>query len=188
MLEIVIPEQHYEFFNEITEEFLPSVDIKETRLQLEHSLVSLRKWEEKWHKPFLGKQEKAYDELIDYIKCMTLTQNVDDEVYKWIPKNVVEEVVKYIENPMTATWFSGDAFPGAQKTSRETITAEIIYYWMVTLSIPMEFEERHLNQLFTLIKVINVKSQKPKKVDPVKAAQERDALNKRRREQLKSNG
>lgn len=189
MIEIVIPEQHYELFDERTEEFLPSVDIKETKLQLEHSLISIKKWEQKWHKPFLKKgEDKTYEEFSDYIRCMTLTYGVDPEVYKWIPKNVMETVTEYIEDPMTATWFRDDALIGAQKNSREIVTAEIIYYWMITLNIPVEFQKWHLNQLLTLIKVVNIKNGKPKKVDKRKAAQERAALNKLRREQYNSKG
>lgn len=188
MIEIVIPEQHYEIFDDQKEEFLPSIDIKETRIQIEHSLISIKKWEQKWHVPFLGKKEKTYDELTDYIRCMTLTHGVDPEVYNWIPENVINEVVEYIKDPMTATWFKKNDLIGAQKNSREVITAEIIYYWMISLSIPVEFQKWHLNQLLTLIKVVNIKNGKPQKVDKRTAAQERAALNKLRREQYNSKG
>lgn len=188
MIEIVIPEQHYEFYDEEKEIFLPAVNIKETRIQIEHSLISLRKWEQTWHKPFLGKTDKTYDELSDYIRCMTLTHGVDPEVYHWIPKDVIDKVINYIKDPMTATWFKENALVGAQKSSRETITAEIIYYWMISLNIPVEFQKWHLNQLLTLIKVINIKNGKPQKVDKRTAARERAALNKMRREQYNSNG
>lgn len=187
MIDIVIPAQHYEFFDEIKEEF-KAVDIKETRIQIEHSLISLKKWEQTWHKPFLGDSEKTYDELSDYIRCMTLNHGVDPEVYYWIPKDVMNKVIDYIKDPMTATWFKKNNLIGAQKTSREVITAEIIYYWMITLNVPVEFQKWHLNQLLTLIKVINIKNGKPEKVDPKVAAAERAALNKKRREQYKSKG
>lgn len=188
MLEIIIPEQHYEFYDEVKEEFLPPVDVKETKIQLEHSLISLKKWEQKWHKPFLGQAEKTHEELSDYIRCMTLNHGVDPSVYNWIPQEVIQQVVKYIEDPMTATWFRENGLVGAQKNSREVITAEIIYYWMISLSIPVEFQKWHLNQLLTLIKVVNIKNGKPKKVDKKTAAAERAALNKKRREQYKSKG
>lgn len=189
MIEVVIPEQHYELFDDQKEEFLPKVDIKETKIQLEHSLISLKKWEQKWHKPFLGKSENlTYEELSDYIRCMTLNHGVDAEVYKWIPKNVVEEIIEYIKDPMTATWFRDDKLVGAQKNTREVITAEIIYYWMIALNIPVEFQKWHLNQLLTLIKVVNIKNGKPTKKDPKLAAQERAALNAKRRAELKSKG
>lgn len=193
MIEIVIPEQHYHEhnrFDDQNEVFIPDIDIdiKETHIQLEHSLLSIKKWEQKWHKPFLIKTKKTYEELIDYIRCMTLTHGVDSEIYEWIPKETMEQIVKYIEDPMTATWFKDNTLIGAQKTSREVITSEIIYYWMISLNIPVEFQKWHLNQLLTLIKVVNIKNQKPKKVDAQTAARERAALNKKRREEMNSRG
>lgn len=188
MLEVIIPEQHYEFYDEVREEFLPPIDVKETKLQLEHSLLSLKKWEQKWHKPFLGRTDKTYEELTDYIRCMTLNHGVDAQVYRYIPKNIIEQVVAYIKDPMTATWFSDDKAGYVEKISRETITAEIIYYWMIVLSIPIEFQKWHLNQLLTMIKVVNIKNGKPKKIDKKAAARERAALNKKRREQYQSKG
>lgn len=189
MLEILIPEQHYEFYDEEKEEFLPPVNIKETRIQLEHSLISLKKWEQKHHKSFLSKSETlTYNELVDYIKCMSLTHGIDPEVYHYIPKDEVNKIVSYIKDPMTATWFKNNELVGAQKNSREVITAEIIYYWMITLNIPVEFQKWHLNQLLTLIKVVNIKNDKPRKKDPKMAAKERAALNAKRRAELKSKG
>lgn len=188
MLEIIIPEQHYELFDEQKEEFLPPIDIKETKIQLEHSLISLKKWEQKWHKPFLGKEDINYEELIDYIRCMTLTHGVDLEVYKYIPQNIINKIIDYIKDPMTATWFKDDNLIGAQKRSREIVTAEIIYYWMIALSIPVEFEKWHLNQLLTLIKVVNIKNNGEKKLDKNTAAKQRAALNKLRREKYKTKG
>lgn len=187
MLEIIIPAQHYEPYDEEKEEFLPIVDIKETRIQLEHSLISLRKWEQTWHKPFLATTEKTYDELCDYIRCMTLNHGVDPEIYYWIPKDIIEKVVEYIKDPMSATWFNEDLIP-KNKNSREVVTAEIIYYWMITLNIPVEFQKWHLNQLLTLIKVVNIKNEPQKKKDPKLAAQERAALNAKRRAKYKSKG
>lgn len=187
MIEIVIPEQHYEPYDEIKEEFLPHIDVEETKLQLEHSLISLKKWEQKWHKPFFSDSDKTREELVDYIRCMTLTKNVNSEIYNWIPKDELDKIMLYMKDPMTATWFN-DNLIGAQKTSKETITAEIIYYWMITLNVPIEFQKWHLNQLLTLIKVISRKNEKPNKVDKVTAARERAALNAKRRAQYNSKG
>lgn len=189
MLEIIIPEQHYEFFDDNKEEFI-NVNIKETKIQLEHSLISLKKWEQKWHKPFLSTSEELnYEELIDYIRCMTISNIKDIGLYNWIPKNIIDDIVKYIKDPMTATWFNKeDDTIGGQSTSKEIITAEIIYYWMITLNIPVEFQKWHLNQLLTLIKVVNIKNSKPKKKDPAAAARERAALNAKRRAALNSKG
>lgn len=188
MLEIVIPEQHYELFDEIKEEFI-KVDIKETKMQLEHSLISIKKWEQKWHKSFLKNAEQlSHIELIDYIRCMALSHGIDSEIYNWIPKEIIDEIVKYIRDPMSATYLNNNNLVGAQKNSGDTITAEVIYYWMITLGIPVEFQKWHLNQLLTLIKVVNVKNGKPIKKNPKIAAKERAALNAKRRAASKSKG
>lgn len=188
MLEILIPEQHYEFFDEKKEEFLPPIDIKETKIQIEHSLISIKKWEQKWHKPFLGDKDKTYEELVDYVRCMTLTHGVDPIIYKYIPMKVLNEIVDYIKDPMTATWFRDDGLVGGQKYLKEVVTAEIIYYWMITLNVPVEFQKWHLNQLLTLIKVLNIKNGKKEKVDSKTAARQRAALNAQRRAAHKSKG
>ena len=121
MLEIIIPAA--EGYDELKEEF---VKIKETTLRLEHSLVSLSKWESKWCKPFLSKEEKTREETIDYIKCMTITPNVDDNVYYFLTNDNIEAINKYIEAPMTATWFNERE--GKGRPNREQITSELIYY------------------------------------------------------------
>jgi len=171
-----------EYYNDETEEFGTT---KPVSLQLEHSLVSLSKWEAKWRKPFLSKDAKTYDETIDYIRCMTITQNVDPVVYKNLSDEVYSTVNQYIEAPMTATWFSDDKGPGS---SREIITAEIIYYWMVSYNIPMECQKWHLNRLLTLIRVCNIKNAPPKKIGKRDSLASRRALNEARRRQLNSKG
>lgn len=189
MLEIVIPKQDYdEYFDEKKEEFIPEVHIKETKIQLEHSLISLKRWEQKWHKPFLMEKDKTYAEMVDYIRCMTLNHGIDSEIYYYIPKDVIEKVAKYIKDPMTATTIKENNIVSSQKNSKEGITAEIIYYWMISLNIPVEFQKWHLNQLLTLIKVVSIKNKKPDKVDKVKAAKERAELNRKRRAQFNSKG
>ena len=180
MLSINIP--GIEYYNDETEEFGTT---KPVSLQLEHSLVSLSKWEAKWRKPFLSKDAKTYDETIDYIRCMTITQNVDPVVYKNLSDEVYSTVNQYIEAPMTATWFSDDKGPGS---SREIITAEIIYYWMVSYNIPMECQKWHLNRLLTLIRVCNIKNAPPKKIGKRDSLASRRALNEARRRQLNSKG
>lgn len=188
MIEIVIPKQHYEPFDDIKNEFLPEVNIPETRIQIEHSLISLKKWEQTWHKSFFNTENKTYDEICDYIRCMTLTHGIDSEVYYWIPKNIIEQVIKYIEDPMTATTIRESNIVDKQKNTREGITAEIIYYWMITLNIPVEFQKWHLNQLLTLIKVVSIKNGKQEKIDPKVAAKERAELNRIRRAKMNSKG
>lgn len=173
-------------FNDVTNEF---ITIKETTLQLEHSLISLKKWEQKYHVPFLDdKNEKTTEQWIYYIQCMTITQNVDPNVFKYMSPENMKKVTDYIEDPMTATWFSDNKNQGAGgRNKKEVITAEIVYYWMIELGIPIEFEKWHLNQLMTLIRVINIKRD-PKKMGQKEAAMQRSALNAQRKARAHSRG
>jgi hypothetical protein len=180
MLQITIPAT--ELWNEKTNEF---VKIKEQILQLEHSLVSLSKWESKWCKPFMSKTEKTSEETIDYIRCMTVTQNVDFDVYNCITNEIINEVSTYIEAPMTATTFSDD---NKNVINREIITAEIIYYWMVALTIPFECQKWHLNRLLTLINVCNIKNQPKKKTGKGNIYARNRALNEARKKELNTAG
>ena len=173
-----------ELFDDNTGEFIA---VKEQTLQLEHSLVSLSKWESKWHKPFLDTLEKGLltlDETIDYIKFMTLTPNVNENVYKFIDQSHMNEINKYISNPMTATTFSKTNTSG----SKEIVTAELIYYSMIALNIPFECQKWHLNRLLTLIKVCNIKNQPPKKMSRSELMSRNAALNAARRKQLNTKG
>lgn len=182
MLRIEIPIGP-EYWDEAKMEFVgPEVQV----LELEHSLLSLSKWESKWCKAFLTKQEKTAEETIDYIKCMTLTENVDPEVYNHLTMKNIEQINAYIEAPMTATVFYEDKNKG--KTSRETTTAELIYYWMIALNIPFECQEWHLNRLLTLIRVCNIKNEPPKKMSKRDIMSRNAALNAARRKQLNSKG
>ena len=151
MLQLTIPGQ--ELFDEKKNEFIQT---KEQRLTIEHSLVSLSKWEAKWCKPFLSDKEKTRAETIDYVKCMTLTQNVPEEAYQRLTAENFKQIDAYIEAPMTATWFSGSEKKG--RRGSEQITAELIYYWMISLNIPFECQKWHLNRLLTLIRVCSVKN------------------------------
>ena len=179
MLQIVVPA--VEMYNEQTNEF---VIAKEQTLQLEHSLVSLSKWESKWNKPFLTKDKKTFEETIDYIRCMTLTKNVKPEVYLRLTPENIEEINRYIEAPMTATTIN-DRDP---RISREINTSELIYYWMIALNIPFECQKWHLNRLLTLIKVCSIKSQSPKKMSKREIMQRNASLNEARRKKLNSKG
>lgn len=180
MLEITIPAT--EAWDEINQEFITT---EEQTLELEHSLVSLSKWESKWRKPFLSKEPKTQEESLDYIKCMTLTPNVDDNVYHCLTDANISKVNEYIEAPMTATWFNEHE---TRKGSREQITAELIYYWMIALNVPFECQSWHLNRLLTLIKVCNIKNQSPKKRSKRDIMSQNAALNAARRKQLNSKG
>lgn len=187
MLEVIIPARpDSEYWDSGREEFIKRRGCKEQKLQLEHSLVSLRKWESKWHKPFLSKKQMTDEETVDYIRCMTKTQNVPPEVYENIPDSVFKEITEYINDPMTATWFSDNKGKGSN--SGEVVTAELIYYWMIALQIPHTYEKWHLNSLLTLIKVCNLKNTPPKKMGKKATASHYAAINAARRKQFNSNG
>lgn len=179
MLKITIPSR--EMFNEETQEFF---HIHEYTIQLEHSLVSVSKWEAKWNKPFLSKEKKSIDETIDYIRCMTITQNIDPSVYNGLTTENIEKINKYIDAPMTATTF----YNNKGRINNEVITSELIYYWMTALNIPMECQKWHLNRLLTLIRVCNVKSNPDKKMSRREIMQRNSALNAARRAKLNSKG
>lgn len=171
-----------EGWDEQKEEF---VEAKTQVLQLEHSLVSLSKWESKWCKPFLSDNNKTEEELLDYIKFMTLTQNVDPEVYSHLSRENYQQINDYINAPMTATTFSENK---NGKRNREVITSELIYYWMVALQIPFECQKWHLNRLITLVRVCNIKNEPPKKRSKRETASNYAALNAARRKQFNSKG
>lgn len=180
MLQIIIPS--IEMWDEVEEKF---VYTKEQKLSLEHSLVSLSKWESKWCKPFLSKEAKTVEETIDYIRCMTITQNVNPEIYRYITNDNIKEVNKYIEAPMTATTINE---PKGNSVNREQITAELIYYWMIALNIPFECQKWHLNKLLTLIRVCNIKNRPPKKMSKSQLMSRNTALNAARKRQLNTKG
>lgn len=161
------------------------INTKEQTLSLEHSLVSISKWESKWRKPFLSKDSKTIEELKDYVRCMTLTQNVDPDLYKFIPESVIRTVLDYIDEPMTATWFRDDK---NKPKSREVITSEIIYYWMIAQGIPFECQKWHLNRLLTLIRVCSEKNAPQKKMGKKELLSRNKALNAARRKAHKSKG
>lgn len=180
MLCITVPEQ--ELFNEATQEFMRT---KEQKLQLEHSLISLSKWEAKWNKPFLSKEDKTSEETIDYIRCMTINR-VDPDVYFWLTEENVTQINDYISAPMTATTVTHVK----DKTPRngETVTSELIYYWMIAFNIPFECQKWHINRLLKLIEVCEVKNRPPKKMNKRDIMTRNAALNAERRRRLHTKG
>lgn len=180
MLQIVLPEA--EIWDENKQEF---VYYKELTLQLEHSLLSLSKWESKYRKSFIHTKRKTDEEALDYIKFMTITQNVKPETYERFTEEHFKQINDYIGDPMTATTF-GNKQNG--KANREIVTAELIYYWMLSLNIPMDREKWHLNKLITLIRVCSVKNQPAKKKNSAELARSYAALNAQRQAKFNTKG
>ena len=179
MLEIIIP--GLELYNEETNEFTCYDDVK---LELEHSLISISKWESKWCKPFLDGKDKTLDEIVDYVRCMTISDNIEYDVYDRLTEENLIVINEYIGRPMTATTFNNEK----KSTGREIITSEIIYYWMVSFNIPFECQYWHLNRLLTLIKVCNVKNNPPKKMSQKEILARNKALNDARKKELGTRG
>lgn len=180
MLYITVPSR--EFFDEEKQEF---IELKEQKLQLEHSLISLSKWESKWKKPFLDEKPHSLDETIDYIRCMTLTQNVDPIVYKTLPQSCIEKISSYIDDSMTATWFNDQ---GEKSSKKEIQTSEVIYYWMIKMGIPFECQKWHLNRLITLIRVCIISEGGQKKMSKEETIRSNKELNEARKKQYKTKG
>lgn len=181
MLQVTIP--GIEYYNESTETF---EETKSQTLQLEHSLISVSKWESKWKKAFLSDKQRSLEESTDYIKCMTLTQNVNQECYNNITQELFQEINKYIDDSMTATSFSHGS--GGGKARNQTVTAEIVYYWMISFNIPFECQKWHLNRLMALIQVCSIKQENPKKMSRQRILQENTAMNEARKKELQTSG
>jgi len=180
VLTITIP--HLELFDDETNTFVNSPEVV---LELEHSLVSLSKWESEFEKPFLSSEEKTTEETLGYIQAMTLTPNVPPEIYRRLSNENMDEINKYIGAKMSATWFNDKHVKQASR-SREVITAEILYYQMIQFQIPLEWENRHLNRLFTLIKVCSNKNAPEKKMNTRDMVAERNRINAERKAMFKT--
>ncbi len=180
-LTITVPGR--EFYDPAQNRF---VMIKPTTLTLEHSLLSISKWEAKWHKPYLSREAKTNEENLDYIRCMCVNRDVDPKVLRSLDRKTVQEIADYIGDPMTATTIKRQNGKGP---SREIVTNELIYYWMTTLNIPFDpCEKWHLNRLMILIEVASIKSQPPKKMPKREWASQRAALNAQRKAKYNTRG
>lgn len=180
MLTIVIPGE--ESFDNDKNEFVSDEAIT---LQLEHSLVSLSKWESIWNKPFLDGKARTDEELLSYVKAMTLTPDLPPEIYQRMTNAHFEQINAYIHSKMTATWFSEKQ---NQSKSRETITSEVIYYWMIALNIPFECQDWHLNRLLTLVRICNEKNAPQKPMTKAELAERNRRINAERKAKLNTNG
>jgi hypothetical protein len=180
MLKIIVPGEEY--YNEETEEFETVGDFE---LELEHSLISLSKWESKHQKPFLSNSTKTPDEILDYVKAMVLTPNYPEDIFQRFSNIQFSQINKYIESTESATTFG--AMP-ERRGRGEIITSELIYYWMVAFTIPFECETWHLNRLFALIRICNIKNSKPQKMSRSEVAARNRELNAQRRAQFNTRG
>lgn len=180
MLKITIEAE--EFFNEETSNFFTAPG---AQLELEHSLVSLSKWEAIHQKPFLSGGEKTPEELLSYVMLMVLDEYVDTSVLQRAGPKVMTDIQQYIDSTQSATTFGN--LPKSPSTG-ETITSELIYYWMVAFNIPFVCETWHLNRLFALIRICNIKNSKPQKISKQEQAQQYRDLNAARRAKTGSKG
>lgn len=172
MLELFLPAA--EGWDQKKETF---IYLEEKNIQMEHSLYSISRWESKWKKSFISERDKTSEEILDYFKCMTI-ESIDDAYYDLFTTDTINTINDYINDPMTATTIKNTS---NGKHSREIITAEIVYYWMVALQIPFECQYWHFNKLMTLIQVCNIKNQPPKKMSKSQALAQNRSLNAARR-------
>ena len=180
MLQITV--KGTELFDERTNK---RIFVKGATLQLEHSLVSLSKWESKWKTHYLNNDKITQEMSIDYVRCMTLTQCVDPRVYDFLTQENMDEIRRYIDDPMTATTFKKSNKP----PNRGIVTAEIIYYWMVALQIPFDpCQKWHLNRLLTLIRVCDEKNSPKKKMSKRDAMAQQRSLNAARKAKHHTHG
>lgn len=181
-LTIHIPER----WNDQKQEFIPK---EEKTVQLEHSLVSISKWESRWKKPFLSKNNKSEEETLDYIRCMTVTNNINPDIYQYLSNSDIDAICAYIDEECTATTVN---YFQKNKQTNQQVTSELIYYRMISLGIPFECQKWHLSRLLKLIDIFNAMSQKTQKnkstAVTAEMLQERAALNRRRRAELHSKG
>lgn len=170
-----------EFYNDDKQEFVYGDNEK---LLLEHSLISISKWESKWQKPFLHTSDKTPEQVLDYVKCMTINKPSDESVYDRLDSDNFDEINKYISSPMTATWFNDLQ----TKPNHEIVTSELIYYWMISFGVPFECQKWHINRLLTLIRICGIKNSPSRKMTRQEVLAQNRALNAARRKQYRTRG
>jgi hypothetical protein len=180
MLRIII--QGDEVYDEETNTFSTVNDVV---LEMEHSLYSLSKWESKYQKPFLAMGEKTHEEIFFYLKAMVVTPDVDLDILYRCSQGNVSTIQEYIDSSQSATTFG---YMPERRGQGEVITSELIYYWMVAFNVPFECQYWHLNRLFALIRICNIKNSKPKKMSRHEVAMRNRDLNAKRKEQLGTRG
>lgn len=184
MLTIKVPSrEEKDIWDDKIQEFVHLKEFKGCTLNLEHSLISISKWEAKWHVPFIT-SEKSEEQVLHYIKCMTIDKNIPDEAYECLTLENIQDISEYINDPMTATIVNNVD----SKKGHEIVTSELIYYWMVALNIPFECEKWHLNRLLRLVEVCNAKNTPAKKMGKNEIIARNKALNAARRAKYNSKG
>ncbi len=182
MIEVVIPA--IEYFDEDKEVFV-TVNKKPITIKMEHSLISLKKWEIKWKKPFLSKTKKTDEETYDYFRCMCMTPGIDPKLFKYLPDKEIQRIDDYIMDTRSASWFSEDPFFKTGKSrNNEVITAELIYYWMIKFNVPPEYRKWHLNELLQLLQVISIKETPPKKHSTRELLERNSSINERNKRRI----
>lgn len=186
MLQLTVPQREY--FDDSKQEFVYS---KGFTLNLEHSLISISKWESKWKKPFLSKEPRNFEESLDYVRCMSLNSNVTDFELKQLSKVELDKISAYIDDKCTATWFNEDNLkkkPSGGSRHGQTVTSELIYYWMIAYEIPFECQKWHLNRLLTLIRICEIKNTPSKKMKKKDILASNRALNEARKAKMGTRG
>lgn len=146
-----IPQQ--ELFDNRSQTFItiPEQHIPAFHLQLRHSLMSIAKWESRWHDSFLAKETMDADELIDYVRCMTINTQKNQDVYKYLGKDDYDQILEYMQDPMSAIDLNAKRNKETKKGRKKRETAESVYYAMFNLGIPIECEKWHFNRLSALL-------------------------------------
>lgn len=182
MLRIILEEAEY--FDESESRF---IDVPALELRLEHSLVSLSKWESEHEKPFLAQEDRTLEETLSYIHAMCL-DDISFETLNRLNQSQMDEIGSYINSKRTATWFNEPPEKKGKSSRGPVVTSELIYHWMINFQIPFECQHWHLNRLLTLIRVCNVKSQGPKKMNKREIMARNKALNEQRKAQFNTTG